>query len=99
MEAFELSPEESEDVLFKQAWLLYFWRRAKAHGLEEDLAEERLKFWSNLSARSPTSHDAIDVERGLGELRKLGIEQQLWEASRKDIDQATIADHKAFSDL
>jgi len=27
------------------------------------------------------------VERGLIELRKLGIEQQLWEASRREIDQ------------
>ncbi|XP_073264369.1 coiled-coil domain-containing protein SCD2 [Populus alba] len=40
MEAFELSPEESEDVLFKEAWLTYFWRRAKAHGIEEDTAKE-----------------------------------------------------------
>lgn len=28
------------------------------------------------------------VERGLTELRKLGIEQQLWEASRKETDQS-----------
>ena len=28
----------------------------------------------------------MTVERGLIELRKLGIEQQLWEASRKEID-------------
>lgn len=27
------------------------------------------------------------MERGLVELRKLGIEQQLWEASRREIDQ------------
>jgi hypothetical protein len=31
------------------------------------------------------------VERGLTELRKLGIEQQLWEGSRADIDQASLA--------
>nr|DAD30437.1 TPA_asm: hypothetical protein HUJ06_009288 [Nelumbo nucifera] len=89
MEAFELSQEESEDVLFKEAWLTYFWRRAKAHGVEEDIAEERLRFWISRSGQSPTSHDAVDVERGLMELRKLGIEQQLWEASRKEIDQAS----------
>ncbi|XP_068665493.1 coiled-coil domain-containing protein SCD2-like [Aristolochia californica] len=87
VEAFELSQEESEDVLFKQAWLAYFWRRAKIHGVEEDIAEECLQFWISRSGHSPTSHDAVDVERGLMELRKLGIEQQLWEASRKEIDQ------------
>ncbi|XP_021289831.1 coiled-coil domain-containing protein SCD2 [Herrania umbratica] len=87
MEAFELSPEESEDVLFKEAWLTYFWRRAKAHGIEEDTAKERLKFWNSRSGHSPSSHDAVDVEEGLMELRKLGIEHRLWEASRKEIDQ------------
>ncbi|KAJ6703231.1 MYOSIN [Salix viminalis] len=87
MEAFELSPEESEDVLFKEAWLTYFWRRAKAHGIEEETAKERLKFWISRSAHSPSSHDAINVEHGLIELRKLGIEHRLWEASRKEIDQ------------
>ncbi|KAL5724470.1 hypothetical protein ACHQM5_007729 [Ranunculus cassubicifolius] len=88
MEAFELGPDESDDVLFKESWLMYFWRRAKAHGVEEDIAEERLQLWINRSAQTPTSHDAVDVERGLTELRKLGIEQQLWEASRKEIDLA-----------
>ncbi|KAJ6705179.1 FAS-BINDING FACTOR-LIKE PROTEIN [Salix purpurea] len=86
MEAFELSPEESEDVLFKEAWLTYFWRRAKAHGIEEETAKERLKFWISRSAHSPSSHDAVNVEHGLIELRKLGIEHRLWEASRKEID-------------
>ncbi|KAF8390731.1 hypothetical protein HHK36_025258 [Tetracentron sinense] len=139
-EAFELSEEESEDVLFKEAWLTYFWRRAKMHGVEEDIAEEHVHFWISHSRQSPTSHDAVDgnfyifnlvmkiaqlysrtfsvqggtnayqlelqpksrdywlmvgvswpVERGLMELRKLGIEQQLWEASRKEIDQASSA--------
>ncbi|MQL84339.1 hypothetical protein Taro_016841 [Colocasia esculenta] len=80
----ELTQEESEDVLFKQAWLTYFWRRAKNHGLEEDIADERLQFWINQSARSPTTHDVVDVERGLTELKKLGIETQLWQASRQD---------------
>ncbi|KAJ4847071.1 scaffold protein Scd2 [Turnera subulata] len=87
MEAFELSPEESEDVLFKEAWLTYFWRRAKAHGIEVNIAKERLQFWISRSAHSPSSHDAVDVEQGLMELRKLGIEHRLWEASRKEIDQ------------
>ncbi|URD90354.1 hypothetical protein MUK42_27111 [Musa troglodytarum] len=79
-EAFELSQEESEDVLFKQAWLAYFWRRVKDHDLEEDIADERLQFWIEQSNHSPTSHDAVEVERGLFELKKLGIELQLWEA-------------------
>nr|GEU63214.1 coiled-coil domain-containing protein SCD2 [Tanacetum cinerariifolium] len=83
MEAFELSPEESEDVLFKEAWLTYFWSRAKSLGIEEDTAKARLEFWISRSAHSPTSHDAVDVEQGLTELRKLGIEHRLWEASRQ----------------
>ncbi|KAH7664036.1 Tropomyosin domain-containing protein [Dioscorea alata] len=87
MEAFELNQAESEDVFFKQAWLTYFWRRAKGHGVEEDIAEDRLQFWISHSGQSPTSHDAVDVERGLMELRKLGIEQLLWETSRREIDQ------------
>lgn len=91
MEAFELGQEESDDVLFKEAWLIYFWRRAKSHGVEEDIADERLQFWISRSGQTPTSHDAVDVERGLTELRKLGIEQQLWEASRKEIEQASSA--------
>ncbi|KAK4377034.1 hypothetical protein RND71_003330 [Anisodus tanguticus] len=60
MEAFELSPEESEDVLFKEAWLTYFWRRAKAHGIQEEKANKRLQFWSSRSGHAPTSHDAVD---------------------------------------
>uniref|UniRef100_A0A0E0JT52 Coiled-coil domain-containing protein SCD2 n=1 Tax=Oryza punctata TaxID=4537 RepID=A0A0E0JT52_ORYPU len=87
----DLSHEEAEDVSFKQAWLIYFWRRAKTHGIEEDIAEERLQFWIGRNALAPNSHDAIDVERGLTELRKLGIEQQLWEGSRADIDQDSSA--------
>lgn len=83
MEAFELSPEESEDVLFKEAWLTYFWSRAKSLGIEEETAKARLQFWISRSAHSPTSHDAVDVEQGLMELRKLGIEHRLWEASRQ----------------
>ncbi|XP_027168816.1 coiled-coil domain-containing protein SCD2-like isoform X1 [Coffea eugenioides] len=90
MEPFELSQEESQDVLFKEAWLTYFWRRAKDHGVEEDIAEERLQFWISRNAQLPTSHDAVDVERGLTELRKLGIEQQLWEASRRELEQQSI---------
>ncbi|CAL0300406.1 unnamed protein product [Lupinus luteus] len=83
MEAFDLSPEESEDVLFKEAWLTYFWRRAEVHGIEEDIAKERLQFWIGRTSHSPTSHDAVDAEHGLQELRKLGIEHRLWETSRK----------------
>ncbi|XP_058786390.1 coiled-coil domain-containing protein SCD2-like isoform X2 [Vicia villosa] len=102
LEAFELSEEEAEDVLFKEAWLIYFWRRALFHGVEEDIAEDRLQFWIARSGQSPTSHDAVDVERDLLELRKLGIEQQLWEASRKGIDQpsglSTLDNHKPASD-
>nr|XP_010904828.1 coiled-coil domain-containing protein SCD2 [Elaeis guineensis] len=87
VEAIELSQEESEDVLFKQAWLTYFWRRVKNHGLEEDIADERLQFWIEQNNHSPTSHDVVEVERGLLELKKLGIESQLWEAARRGSDQ------------
>ncbi|XP_076952334.1 coiled-coil domain-containing protein SCD2-like [Bidens hawaiensis] len=83
MEAFDLSPEESEDVLFKEAWLTYFWSRAKRLGIEEETAKARLEFWISRSAHSPNSHDAVDVEQGLMELRKMGIEHRLWEASRQ----------------
>lgn len=86
VEAFELSPEESEDVLFKEAWLMYFWRRALTLGIEKDIAKERLQFWIGQRRHSLTSHDAVDVDQGLMELRKLGVEHRLWEASRKESD-------------
>ncbi|KAE8699944.1 Coiled-coil domain-containing protein SCD2 [Hibiscus syriacus] len=91
IDAFELSEEQGEDVLFKEAWLTYFWRRAKVYGIEEDIAEDRLQFWVSHSGQTPTSHDAVDVDRGLLELRKLGIEQLLWEASRKEIDHPSAS--------
>ncbi|CAN8236571.1 unnamed protein product [Cochlearia groenlandica] len=83
-ETFELSSEESEDVLFKEAWLTYFWRRALSLGIEVDIARERLRFWISRSVHSPSLHDAIEVEQGLTELRKLRIERRLWEASRSN---------------
>jgi hypothetical protein len=43
-----------------QAWLTYYWRRALVHGVEEDIAEDRLQFWISRSGQSPTSHDAVD---------------------------------------
>ncbi|KAL8154147.1 hypothetical protein V2J09_011907 [Rumex salicifolius] len=89
-EPFELNQEEVDDVLFKQAWLTYFWNRARNHGVEDDIAEEKVQYWINQSGRAATSHDAVDVERGLRELRKLGIEQQLWEASRKEIEHLPL---------
>ncbi|XP_042023320.1 coiled-coil domain-containing protein SCD2-like [Salvia splendens] len=85
-DTFGLSPDECEDVLLKQAWLLYFWRRAKTLGLEPDIADDRLQFWINQESRPPNSHDAVDVECGLLELRKLGMEAKLWEESRRLID-------------
>ncbi|PUZ64034.1 hypothetical protein GQ55_3G111900 [Panicum hallii var. hallii] len=82
-ESLELSAEEREDVLFKQAWLTYYWRRAKNHDIEEDIADERLQFWIEQSKHPITTTDVIEVERGLHELRKLGIESKLWDASRR----------------
>ncbi|KAL3690177.1 hypothetical protein R1sor_016486 [Riccia sorocarpa] len=81
----ELTSEEKEDVSFKYAWLVYFWRRAKNYNVEKDIAEDRLTYWKNRSNQPPSSHDVVDVEQGLLELQKLGIEEQLWEASRKEI--------------
>ncbi|XP_028098313.1 uncharacterized protein LOC114298007 isoform X4 [Camellia sinensis] len=46
-----------------QAWLMYFWRRAEVHGVEEEIAKERLQFWIICSGHSPTSHDAVDDVR------------------------------------
>ena len=43
-----------------QAWLMYFWRRAKTHNVEEDIAEERLQMWVDRHGQQPTSHDAVD---------------------------------------
>ncbi|CAN1242204.1 Coiled-coil domain-containing protein SCD2 [Linum perenne] len=96
----ELSEAETEDVVFKEAWLTYYWRRAKVHGVEEDIADERLQVWISRSGKAPTSQDAVDVERGLVELRKLSIEQQLWEASRKEIDlqPSLVGNHKSPTD-
>ncbi|CAM6026903.1 unnamed protein product [Sphagnum balticum] len=88
-----LSAEEVEDVQFKQAWLIYFWRRAKNHDVEVDIADERLEFWVTRSNQQPTSQDVVDVARGLEQLRKLGIEEQLWEVSRKEIAQE-VANYK-----
>ncbi|KAK7337847.1 hypothetical protein VNO77_18434 [Canavalia gladiata] len=99
-DAFELSQEEAEDVSFKQAWLSYIWRRAKRHQIEPDIADERLQHWINRNSKTPTSQDAVDVERALAEIRKLGIETQLWDESRKelelDVDNPEMAGRSDF---
>ncbi|CAM0958356.1 unnamed protein product [Alopecurus aequalis] len=89
-EVFDLSKEEEEDVLFKQAWLIYFWRRAKSHNVEEDIAEERLEMWIDRHDQQATSHDVVDVEQGIYDLRKLGIEELLWEFSRQEVNAAKV---------
>ena len=49
------------DYRILQAWLAYFWRRAKNHGLEPDIADERLIYWINQDTEVPaTSQDAVD---------------------------------------
>lgn len=90
-EVFELSQEESEDVRFKQAWLTYFWRRAMNHGVEADIADERLQSWIQCSSQCITSQDAVDVERGLMEIRRLGLESQLWKTSRRGLELGATA--------
>ncbi|XP_051151735.1 coiled-coil domain-containing protein SCD2-like isoform X1 [Andrographis paniculata] len=85
-EAFELNQEESEDVHCKQALLIFFWRRAKNLGLESDIADDRLQYWINQGDKTLNSQDAVEVERGLMELRKLGLETKLWEEARRLVD-------------
>lgn len=43
-----------------QAWLTYFWRRAKNHNVEEDIADERLHFWIEQSNHLVTTSDVIE---------------------------------------
>ncbi|XP_057518516.1 coiled-coil domain-containing protein SCD2-like [Amaranthus tricolor] len=95
MESCELSQEELDDVLFKEAWLTYFWKRARDHRVEEDIAEERLQLWTSRSGQTSTLQDAVDVERAVIELRKLGLEQQLWETSRKEIEYHSPSEENA----
>lgn len=48
-------------ITVKQAWLMYFWGRAKLLGVEEDIAEERVQLWiSRGNGKSTTSHDSLD---------------------------------------
>ncbi|KAI5022213.1 hypothetical protein ZWY2020_058943 [Hordeum vulgare] len=89
-ESTELSEDEREDVRFKQAWLTYFWRRAKNHDVEEDIADERLQFWIEQGNHPVTTSDVVEVDRGLHELKKLGIESQLWEATRRAFDDESM---------
>jgi hypothetical protein len=43
-----------------QAWLTYFWRRAKNHNIEEDIADERLQFWIEQINHPVTTSDVIE---------------------------------------
>ncbi|XP_010545934.1 PREDICTED: coiled-coil domain-containing protein SCD2-like isoform X2 [Tarenaya hassleriana] len=99
VDGYELSEEEAEDVAFKQAWLMYLWGRAKLYGVEEDISDERLHFWIGRCGQSPSSQDAVDVERGMEELRKLGMEKLLWEASRREMDQTPSSSLLSLSSL
>jgi hypothetical protein len=44
----------------QQAWLTYFWRRAKNHDVEEDIADERLQFWIEQGNHPVTTSDVIE---------------------------------------
>jgi hypothetical protein len=46
-----------------QAWLTYYWRRAKNHDIEEDIADERLQFWIEQSKHPITTTDVIEGTR------------------------------------
>jgi hypothetical protein len=43
-----------------QAWLIYFWHRAKNNGVEDDIADERLQFWISRTMQKPAPHDEVD---------------------------------------
>jgi hypothetical protein len=43
-----------------QAWLIYFWHRAKNNGVEDDIADERLQFWISRTMQKPAAHDEVD---------------------------------------
>ncbi|WVY95364.1 hypothetical protein V8G54_034452 [Vigna mungo] len=45
------------------------------------------QFWINHNSKIPNSQDAVDVERGLAEIRRLDIETQLWDESRRELEQ------------
>ncbi|KAG0585704.1 hypothetical protein KC19_2G031200 [Ceratodon purpureus] len=83
----ELSPMEVEDVQFKQAWLVYFWRRAKTNGLEVVRAENCIQLWISRTMFQTTVRDQEDVERGMMDLRALGVEEKLWNVSRREISK------------
>ncbi|KAG5056142.1 hypothetical protein JHK85_008652 [Glycine max] len=70
-----------------KAWLAYIWKRAKRHEIEPDIANERFQHWINHNSMTPTSQDAVDVERGLVEIKRLDIETQLWDESRRELEQ------------
>lgn len=40
--------------------MTYFWKRARDHQVEEDIAEERLQLWTSRSGQSPALQDAVD---------------------------------------
>ncbi|KAG8084695.1 hypothetical protein GUJ93_ZPchr0010g10112 [Zizania palustris] len=82
----ELLCPRTEEYIYGKAWLTYFWRRAKNHDIEEDIADERLQFWIEQGNHPIATSDVVEVERGLTELKKLGIESQLWEATRRGLD-------------
>ncbi|EEC78518.1 hypothetical protein OsI_18458 [Oryza sativa Indica Group] len=84
-ESLELVCTRTHEYIW-QSWLTYFWRRAKSHDIEEDIADERLQFWIEQGNHPVSTIDIIEVERGLTELRKLGIESQLWESTRRSLD-------------
>ena len=47
-------------IFVLQAWLTYFWKRARDHRVEEDIAEERLQLWTSRSGQTSTLQDAVD---------------------------------------
>ena len=53
--------------------------------MEADYADECIQLWISRTMHQPNLRDLVDVDRGLMELRKLGIEEQLWNVSRREI--------------
>ncbi|XP_058096256.1 coiled-coil domain-containing protein SCD2-like [Magnolia sinica] len=75
LKLLELSDDEADDVHFKRAWLIFFWARAVIHGVENDIAEDRLQYWISRTGR-PTLQDAVTARQDMLQLRELEIELQ-----------------------
>jgi len=85
-EANALGEEEIHEFHFRRAWLRFMWARAREAGLDPGVADERENNWvtamqtmTSVQAKSSLhfKRDALAVDKGLKELRKMLIETRL----------------------